>query len=49
VLGEFEVDLILDNYGTHKTPTVHRCCCATPVSTALYADRRLMAPSQNDP
>ncbi len=21
---------MLDNYATHKTPSVHRCCCATP-------------------
>ena len=34
-----EVHLILDNYGTHKTPRIHRCWPGIPVSICTSRPR----------
>src|SRR4051794_5359372 len=35
VPAELHVHLILDNYATHKTPAIKRCCSRTPASCCI--------------
>ncbi len=47
VPADLDVHLILDNYGTHKTPRVRRLVRpASAVSPPLHADQRLVAQSR---
>jgi hypothetical protein len=46
VPGDLELHLILDNYGTHKTPAIKRWLLApSALPSALYAHRRRLAQS----